>query len=896
MTRARNIAGFSTITTTPSPVHVGPIGVLTATRIDGEFNVVDIATRDLTAQGIGVTNLQVSGITTGLNVSGIITAQNGINFNGTSTGLNASGIGTIATLNVSGNATISGNANIGGVLTYEDVTNVDSVGVVTARGLSIFGNTTGLNAGISTFTGDVSIADKIIHTGDTNTAIRFPAADTFTVETAGTERLRITSDGDIVTQAMTAVSFSNDGSNTQIYELTGDGTAGNYGVLNISGNQNTNNTSTGILKFINRENSNNSSGANAGSKQIASIAAYAVTSDSNAGDDSGGYMQFATKPEAAGVSEAMRIDSSGRLLIGTTTEGAADADNLTIADSGSAGITLRSGTSAAGGLYFSDATSGTAESDGAVIYNHSSQYLDFYTAESQRLRIASDGNLALKTTTQNAYLGLTADSTAINFTLGSTAGTNPRMYLFGTGNGQSTAGDILMATGNGGIVNIRSAETIKFEVNSDNTTAEALFINSDNKISMGSAPPPSPVAWLHVKGNTYQTLRLENYDGGANGPYIELYNNSASPADDDYTGIISFKNKNSAAEETTYTQIRSQSTDVTNGTEDGVLTFHARGAGTFKEVLRITSNGYSGQLQIGGFSNGGPWSDNGGSGNGAEELIDFGSGTANRGFGWGGANSNYANIWTEYSSGDLNLATGLRPTAASQGYVSSYGGSSIGRANLELTLTGHISFRTAASGTVANGSAVSALEERMRILSTGNVYMGDSVSGSGLDNSRGFIFETSGTQQIVTSSTGGKNVMEFGNPNGNVGRITTSGSSTTYYNSSDYRLKENATTISDGITRLKTLIPRRFSWKVDSTNTLVDGFFAHEVTAVPEAISGVKDEVHTEDNPTKGVSKGDPLYQMIDQSKLVPLLTAALQEAIAKIETLESEVAALKGS
>ena len=165
MTRARNIAGFSTITTTPSPVHVGPIGVLTATRIDGEFNVVDITSRDITAQGIGVTNLQVSGITTGLNVSGIITAQNGINFNGTSTGLNVSGVGTIATLDVNGNgdisgnltvggnATISGNTTIAGVLTYEDVTRVDSVGVVTARGLSIFGNTTGLNvaSGISTF-------------------------------------------------------------------------------------------------------------------------------------------------------------------------------------------------------------------------------------------------------------------------------------------------------------------------------------------------------------------------------------------------------------------------------------------------------------------------------------------------------------------------------------------------------------------------------------------------------------------------------------------------------------------------------------------------------------------------------------------------------------------------
>ena len=168
MTRARNIAGFSTITTTPSPVNVGPIGVLTATRIDGEFgDRLDISARNLTVAGIAATNLQVSGITTGLNVSGIITAQNGINFNGTSTGLNVSGVGTIATLSVTGNATIAG------VLTYEDVTRVDSVGVVTARGLSIFGNTSGLSAtGVSTFAGNVlPSSDSSIDIG-TN-AVRF---------------------------------------------------------------------------------------------------------------------------------------------------------------------------------------------------------------------------------------------------------------------------------------------------------------------------------------------------------------------------------------------------------------------------------------------------------------------------------------------------------------------------------------------------------------------------------------------------------------------------------------------------------------------------------------------------------------------------------------------------
>jgi len=70
----------------------------------------------------------------------------------------------------------SGDFTVGGTLTYEDVANIDAVGIITAQS-------------------GVSIADSIFHTGDDNTAIRFPAADTFTVETGGTERVRVTSAG-----------------------------------------------------------------------------------------------------------------------------------------------------------------------------------------------------------------------------------------------------------------------------------------------------------------------------------------------------------------------------------------------------------------------------------------------------------------------------------------------------------------------------------------------------------------------------------------------------------------------------------------------------------------------------------------------------------------------------
>ena len=105
----------------------------------------------------------------GINITGVATAAS---FAGNATGL--SGTPDISVRNITGVA-----ATFTGVLTYEDVTNIDSVGIITARS-------------------DVSIADKIIHTGDTDTAIRFPAADQVSVETGGTQRLLIGSDGKLV--------------------------------------------------------------------------------------------------------------------------------------------------------------------------------------------------------------------------------------------------------------------------------------------------------------------------------------------------------------------------------------------------------------------------------------------------------------------------------------------------------------------------------------------------------------------------------------------------------------------------------------------------------------------------------------------------------------------------
>ena len=208
----------------------------------------------ITAQANEINIFRSNGTIAGLNL-------NGINFNTTA------GISTLAALKV------TGNLDVEGVLTYQDVTNVDSVGIITARST--------IDA-----QGDVSIADKIIHTGDTNTAIRFPDADTFTVETGG--------------------------------------------------------------------------------------------------------------------NEAFRVDSSRRVLIGTTTEGASSGNNLTIAsNTGYCGMTIRSGTSSEGNIFFSDATSGAGESIGMLRYEHNNDAMVIKTNGGERVRIASDGEATFAATNIN---------------------------------------------------------------------------------------------------------------------------------------------------------------------------------------------------------------------------------------------------------------------------------------------------------------------------------------------------------------------------------------------------------------------------------------------------------------------------------------------------------------
>jgi hypothetical protein len=202
-------------------------------------------------------------------------------------------------------------------------------------------------------------------------------------------------------------------------------------------------------------------------------------------------------------------------------------------------------------------------------------------------------------------------------------------------------------------------------------------------------------------------------------------------------------------------------------------------------------------------------------------------------------------------------------------------------------MPGRLVFSTTAAG-------ASSPTERMRIDNSGSILLGQTTTSSpgfgntvvGLgyatsSNTLGLSSASSESLRLNRNSDGAVAAFRRSGAAGSVGTISVTTTATAYNTSSDYRLKENVVLLTDAIDRLQQIPVYRFNFIADP-DTVVDGFLAHEAQEiVPECVTGTKDEVDED---------GNPVYQGIDQSKLVPLLTAALQEALAKIETLEARL------
>ena len=199
-----------------------------------------------------------------------------------------------------------------------------------------------------------------------------------------------------------------------------------------------------------------------------------------------------------------------------------------------------------------------------------------------------------------------------------------------------------------------------------------------------------------------------------------------------------------------------------------------------------------------------------------------------------------------------------------------------------------------ASGTVpAKMSFFTNEAEKMQINSVGQVFVGeytwlDAGTKAGLQ-----VAGAGGGPYVIVckndDTSGGANQIKFLDGGNDIcGTIASNATNNTtaYGTSSDYRLKENVTDVSNAISTFKTLKPKTYNFISDPDDTPENGFLAHELaTVVPNAVIGEKDAV---------TSDGAIEPQQVDYGKLTPILTAALQEAIAKIETLETKVAALE--
>lgn len=185
----------------------------------------------------------------------------------------------------------------------------------------------------------------------------------------------------------------------------------------------------------------------------------------------------------------------------------------------------------------------------------------------------------------------------------------------------------------------------------------------------------------------------------------------------------------------------------------------------------------------------------------------------------------------------------------------------------------------------------SAPSEKMRIPANGGLLIGTTETDLNDAGDAGVYVEAGGRTKIAATGqevmqinrseadTSSRNIILFYRNGANVGKITGDGTSVAYVTSSDYRLKENVTAITGATDRLKQLNPVRFNFIADTTKT-VDGFLAHEVqSVVPEAITGTHNEVDDD---------GNPVYQGIDQAKIVPLLVATIKELEARITALEA--------
>ena len=554
------------------------------------------------------------------------------------------------------------------------------------------------------------------------------------------------------------------------------------------------------------------------------------------------------------ASERMRIDSSGNVGIGTSspstllhlnkTSGDCDLQVQATGTNTDARLNLYGHSGGVSQIRFGDQDDTNV---GLLTYDHPTNSMQFRTTDAERMRIDSSGNVGIGTVSPDGKLSVTGDIVCNSGTVRSNDGfVSDADLIFNADANANSSNSIIF----------KESNSEKMRIDSGGRLLHGVTTNTPVCSTAGAQ------AQVH-NNNSVLGLAVAAYGNNSGGAILALGHSRGSVGDatgavvnGDQLGDIRFGGSDGTDMVTTACAIRGEvDGSVSSNTIPGRLVFSINGtqqmritsAGQFRAGDECTSDRTSYRHQLSSTA-----------GSGDVLSLQNPSNTDGQGIGLGfwARNTNNAAIEVAKLKAVADETQANNTQKGSLRFLTNVGGSMGER--MRITDAGEVLIGTTSTSNAATGFKVFDSGKQLAIL------RGDSSTHLFLNKLSG----SSGTVATFAIATATK------------GSISVDSTSTAFNTSSDYRLKKNITLLSDGISRIKQLLPKKFNFIADETNTLVDGFLAHEVSSVvPQAVTGTKDAVDEDGNI-------DP--QQLDYSKIVPLLVAAVQELIGKVEVLEA--------